>query len=58
MSSLYIQIPVKGKQHLGKVIGTEENKKKYISNKIAEWTKVAEIATTHPQAVYTAYVKS
>ena len=40
------------------MIGTEENKKKYISSKITEWVKVAEIATTHPQAVYTAYVKS
>ena len=57
-----IQIFTEGKRHLGAVIGTEENKKNYINDKIREWTKeinmLADIATTHPQAAYTAYVTS
>ena len=47
---------------LGAVIGTEENKKNYINDKISEWTKgiimLTDIATTHLQAAYTAYVTS
>ena len=50
------------KRHLGALIGTEENKKNYTNDKIREWTKEinvsADIATTHPQAAYTAYVTS
>ena len=44
------------------MIGTEENKKNYINDKISEWTKeinmLTDIATTHPQVAYTAYVTS
>ena len=55
-----VQISTEGKRHLGAVTGTEENKKNYINDKVSEWTKkinmLANIATTHPQAAYTAYV--
>ena len=34
-----IQISTDGKQHLGAVIEMEENQKKYINDKISEWTK-------------------
>ena len=57
-----IQITTGGKRHLGAVIGTEENKKKSINDKISEWKKeinmLTDIATTHLQAAYTAYVTS
>ena len=57
-----IQVSTEGKQHLGAVTGTEENKKNYINNKISEWTKgismLTDIVTVHPQAAYTAYVTS
>ena len=57
-----IQITTEGKRHLGAVIGTEENKKKYINDKISEWKKeiimLTDIATIHSQAAYTAYVTS
>ena len=46
-----IQIATAGKWHLGAVIGTEENNKNYINDKISEWTKeiniLTDIATTH-----------
>ena len=57
-----IQISPEGKRHLGALIGIEEHKKNYINDKISEWTKeinmLTDIATTHPQAAYTAYVTS
>ena len=57
-----IQISTEGKRHLGAVIGMEENKKNYTNDKISEWTKkinmLANIATTHTQTAYTAYVTS
>ena len=57
-----IQVSAEGKQHLGAVTGTEENKKNHINNKISEWTKgismLTDIVTVHPQAAYTAYVTS
>ena len=57
-----IQISTEGKQHLGAVIETEENKKNYINDKIGEWTKdinmLIDIAITHPQAAYTVCVTS
>ena len=57
-----IQISTEGKRHLEAVIGKKENKKNYINDKISAWTKeinlVADIATIHPQAAYTAYVTS
>ena len=57
-----IQISTEDKGHLGAVVGTEENKKNYINDKIREWTKkinmLADIATIHPQVAYTTYVTS
>ena len=57
-----IQISVQGERHLGAVIGTDENKRRYIEGKIENWTKeitlLAEIASTHPQAAYSAYIAS
>ena len=44
------------------MIGTEEQKENYINEKVREWAKeinvLVDIATTHPQAAYTAYVTS
>ena len=57
-----IQTSTEGKQYLRAAIGTEENKKNYINDKIGEWTKeinmLTNIAITHPQAAYTACVTS
>ena len=57
-----IQITIDGERHLGAVIGTEENKRQYINQKISKWKDeinlLAEIATTHPQSAYAAYVTS
>ena len=57
-----IQISTEGKRHLEAVIGTGKKKKNYIYGKIREWTKninmLADVATTHLQATYTAYVTS
>ena len=54
-----IQISTEGKRHLGAVIGIEENKKNYNNEKVNEWKKeinmLTDIATTHPEAAYTAY---
>ena len=41
-----IQITTKGKRHLGTVIGTEGNKKKYINDNISEWKKATYITYT------------
>ena len=57
-----IQITTEGKRHLGAVVGTDENKKKYINDKFSEWKKetnmLTDIVTIHSQAAYTAYVTS
>ena len=57
-----IKITVKSERHLGAVIGTDENKTNYINEKITRWLQeinlLAEIATTCPQAAYSAYVSS
>ena len=57
-----IQISIEGERHLGAIIGTEQNKKNYINSKIGEWGEeikfLSDIATTYPQAAYTAYVSS
>jgi len=57
-----VKITAKGERHLGAVIGTAENKTAYINEKIEKWrgeiNLLAEIATTYPQAAYSAYVSS
>ena len=57
-----IKITTNGERYLGAVIGTDENKKAYINEKIADWTQqinlLAEIAATCPQAAYSAYVST
>ena len=49
-----------GHQHLGAVIGSQEYQKDYVDGKVTEWVseivKLAEIATTEPQACYSAYM--
>ena len=48
-----------GQRHLGAVIGTEEFKKEYVKEKVAEWVKevkaLSDIAKTEPHAAYSAY---
>ena len=57
-----IQISTEGERHLGAVIGTDENKRNFIKEKINKWkdeiTLLAEIAATYPQSAYAAYVSS
>ena len=57
-----INITSDGERHLGAVIGTDENKRQYINQKIDDWTQeinlLAEIAATYPQEAYSAYVSS
>ena len=48
------QISTEGKQHLGVVIRTEENKKNYINDKISEWTEEFDLLTYTATAAYTA----
>ena len=58
--STAINVTTEGHKHLGAVIGSEEYKKDYIDGKVTEWVgeivKLAEIATTEPQACYSAYI--
>ncbi|XP_066921132.1 uncharacterized protein [Clytia hemisphaerica] len=57
-----IQISTEGERHLGAVIGTDENKRNYINEKISKWKDeiilLADIAATYPQSAYAAYVTS
>ena len=48
------QISTEGKQRLGVVIRTEENKKNYINDKISEWTEEFDLLTYTATAAYTA----
>ena len=58
--STAINVTTEGHKHLGAVIGSEEYQKGYIDGKVTEWVgeivKLAEIATTEPQACYSAYI--
>ena len=55
-----VQISTEDNQHLGALIGTEENNKNHINDKISEWMKeinmLTDITTTYLQAAYTNYV--
>ena len=58
--STAINVTTEGHKHLGAVIGSEEYQKDYVDGKVTEWVgeivKLAEIATTEPQACYSAYI--
>ena len=49
-----------GRRHLGKVIGTNDNKNKYIDKKIAEWCKEIEVLSiipaTEPHAAFSGFI--
>ena len=55
-----INVTTEGHKHLGAVIGSDEYQKDYVDGKVTEWVgeivKLAEIATTEPQACYSAYI--
>ena len=58
--STAINVTTEGHKHLGAVIGSQEYQKDYVDGKVTEWVgeivKLAEIATTEPQACYSAYI--
>ena len=55
-----IQITTAGMRHLGAALGSQDFKKKYISDKVSKWIegieKLSEIAESQPHAAYSAYV--
>jgi len=55
-----IKITVKGQTHLGALIRSINFHNNYLTNKVAKWveelTLLSSIATTQPQAAYTAFV--
>ena len=56
-----VNITSEGKRHLGAVIGSPEYNEEFCKDKVNVWIKelttLCEIATTHPQMAYTAYLK-
>jgi hypothetical protein len=56
-----VTITLKGERHLGAVIGSEEFRCQYVTEKIDAWIKdveeLAEIAKEEPQLAYSAYTK-
>ncbi|KAG1679220.1 putative phosphoenolpyruvate synthase [Nymphon striatum] len=56
-----VNITSKGKRHLGAVIGSKAYKKEYCDTMVHDWVNelnvLCNIATTQPQAAYTAYIK-
>ena len=58
--STAINVTTEGHKHLGALIGSEEYQKDYVDGKVTEWVgeivKLVEIATTEPQACYSAYI--
>ena len=55
-----IQITTAGMGHLGAALGSQDFKKKYISDKVSKWIevieKLSEIAESQPHAAYSVYV--
>jgi hypothetical protein len=55
-----IQYTITGERHLGAALGSQDFKKKYISDKVMKWMegieKLSEIAESQPHAAYSAYV--
>ena len=60
--STAINVTTEGHKDLGEVIGSREYQKDYVDGKVTEWVseivKLAKIATTEPQACYSAYILS
>ena len=56
-----INITDHGRKHLGAVIGSEEYKKEYVTEKVKQWIEsiqiLTNIAKTQPQAAYSCFVK-
>ena len=54
-----LQITTQGRRHLGAVVGSEEFKKEFVTEKVAKWidelTKLTKIAQTEPHVAYAAY---
>ena len=57
-----IKITITGERHLGAVIGSQEYRDEYVTNKVQRWIKdveeLATIAEDEPQLGYTAYTKA
>ena len=57
-----VKITTRGERHMGAVIGSDEFKEMYVSQKIAKWVEdveaLTEIAKDEPQAVYASYTKA
>ena len=55
-----INITVRGKKHLGAVIGTQDFKTEFMEKKVEEWCKeltvLSKIAVTQPHAAYSAFL--
>ena len=56
-----VNITSEGKRHLGAVIGSDDYSKTFCEEKVNSWIKelstLCEIAETHPQMAYSAYIK-
>ena len=56
-----MMITCEGERHLGAVIGSDDFRKRYVSDKVAKWgedvTELAKIAIEEPQAALSAYTK-
>ena len=61
-SDTEIKITKAGERHLGAVIGSNQFREQYITNKISQWIKdveqLAEFAVDEPQLAYSAYTKA
>ena len=57
-----VQITSEGERHLGAVVGTEEFKVKYVSEKVSKWksdvAELSNIALDDPQAALSAFTKA
>ena len=55
-----MKITSEGHKHLGAVVGTTENKEKYVRDKVKQWiaetNKLSEIACTQPHAAFAAFI--
>ena len=57
-----VTITISGDRHMGAVIGSNDYKLKYVSEKVKKWVRdieqLSELAKDEPQAVYSCYVKA
>ena len=57
-----VTITIEGERHMGAVIGSEQYKEQYVTNKVDKWIKdieiLAEIAEDEPQAAYASFTKA